>query len=138
MFTLNQTFYSGSDGFLSTDDYNDNEKTSINFLSSEKLDDEKWRVYFSIERIRTLRHTNGDKNGFSSSDTFSFIVEKGTELKFSQRFLKYVWEDVASEALFGKAKTSSKRFHGHVDHITLNNISLDSINVDFFLKEKVC
>ncbi len=138
MFVVNETFLSCGQGFLYTDRERTYTRSSICFLSSEKLDDEKWRIHFSVDRIHIIKNAGENMNGYSSSVPFSFVVQKGTELRFSDEYIKYASEEIDIEAAFGKKKTASREFKGKVDHVTVNEISQDSINVDFYLLEKEC
>ena len=89
---------------------NQNEKNNIYFLYSEKLDDSKWRVYFSFERIEfksdsTYYASYGYGYGYASSDVLSYIVEAGSEIKFASFFSLKLHEEFVRETVFGNRKS---------------------------------
>lgn len=109
------------------------EENRIYFLFSEKLDEGKWKVNISFERIgreAVLTSEAGYGLGYSSSDIISFIVEPGNEIRLAKYFTTSVSETVQDITLFGNVKEKQQEIVYNFDYLVFKEIYQDSIVVE--------
>ncbi len=134
--TITATVLPGQYFISSLQKINDHlEENRIYFLFSEKLDEGKWRVNLSFERIGKesfLSSEAGYGLGYSSSDMISFIVEPESEIKLAHYFTTSISETVQDITLFGNVKEKQHEILYYFDHLVFKEICQDSIVVETY------